>query len=234
MTRLAAGRGAGGGGGGPVGVRNGGRRAEPGGKVAAAESTPVCGHGLSRGVVGDLGLLDQPAEEGFGEAIMGDGVGLAQAGVEPVGEREEAVERRRGVRPDQGQGQGEPAAVGDEVPVSGEAAQALDGGEIQHSILENLVRRHGGVAHGPVGVVPYDGGAAQAFEHADLDFLGTHGDQAVETGAETFESFAGKPDDEIGVDMDAGGLAEELEIGGGPLEILAAADAGADLGIEGL
>ena len=76
--------------------------------------------------------------------------------------------------------------------------------------------------------------AAQPFQNADLNFLRTERDEPVEAGGKTFERFAGQPDDQIGVDMDAGFAAQEMEIVGELFVILPAADELTDFLVERL
>src|SRR5581483_10670418 len=56
----------------------------------------------------------------------------------------------------------------------------------------------------------------------------------IETPAETFKRLPGQADDEVGVDVNAGVLAEKVEIVSQPLVILAAADEFGDARIESL
>jgi len=128
----------------------------------------------------------------------------------------------------------ESAAVGDEIPEPAEAAEALEGGEVEVPILEDFVGRTGIVTHGPVGVVTGETGAAESFENAELDFLGTEREEAVEAVGEGVEGFAGQTGDEIGMNVDASPFAKEAEVVFETGEVLTAADAGADVGIEGL
>jgi hypothetical protein len=186
------------------------------------------------GLEGKVAGAGEPMEEGLREAIGAEGVGLAGGGVEVIAEGEEGKERGGGRFPEQGKGGGEAATIGDEIPVTGEAAEALDGGEIEVAIGEQFVRWVGIVAHGPFLVVTLDGSAAEALEQAHLDFLGIQADQTIETGGKTVEGFAGQADDEVGVEVDTGLLAEEAEIILQPIEVLASGDAGADIGMEGL
>src|SRR5262245_5375323 len=104
------------------------------------------------------------------------------------------------------------AAVGDQVPVAGEAAEALHRGEVEEFGLEDLEGGVGAVDHAPLGVVADDGGAAEALEDADLDLLGVEGDESVEAGGEGVEVLAGEADDQVSVDVDAGVVAEEMEV----------------------
>lgn len=97
--------------------------------------------------------------------------------------------------PDERGGGDEVAAVADEVPKAGEAAHALQRGEVDGLGLQNFVRGIFVVNHLPIGVVADDGCAAEAFEDADLDFLRAQGEEPVEAEAEAFHGFAGEADD---------------------------------------
>lgn len=207
---------------------------QPGREVAATGASEVGGQGIGHLLNGEMAGAGEPLEEGLREAIGAEGVGLAGGGEEVIAEGEEGEERGGGRFPEQGQGGAEAAAVGDEVPVTSETSEALDGGEIEVAMGEQFVGRVGVIAHGPFLVVTLDRGTAEAFEEAHLDFLGIEADQTIETGGEAFEGFAGQADDEVGVEVDAGVLAEEAEVILQPFEVLATGDAGADFGIEGL
>jgi hypothetical protein len=174
-------------------------RIEPGREVAATGATQVGGQGTGDRLEGKVAGAGEPMEEGLREAIGAEGVGLAGGGVEVVAEGEEGEERGGGRFPEQGKGDGEAAAIGDEIPVTGEATEALDGGEIEVAIGEEFVGRVGVVSHGPFLVVALDGGAAEALEQAHLDFLGMQADQTIEASGEAVEGFAGQADDEVGV-----------------------------------
>ena len=69
-----------------------------------------------------------------------------------------------------------------------------------------------------------DGRAAQALEDADLDLLRAQRDEPVEAAAEALQIFARQADDEIGVDVDAGVLAEKAQVVLEANEVLSAAD----------
>src|SRR3954449_4639052 len=90
------------------------------------------------------------------------------------------------------------------------------------------------VNHAPIVIVADDWGAPKSLEDPDLDLLRPECDQAVEAGGETFHIFSRKPDDQVGVDVDAGLFAEEAEVVCQPVIILPAADAVGDVGIKGL
>ena len=154
-------------------------------------------------------------------------------GEKPVAEVQKS-RKGRGVLPDEGGGEEEVAAVGDEVPESGESAQTLHGGEVDGSGLKNLVGRVGTIDHLVLGVVADDGGAAEALEEADLDFLGAERKQAIEACGEGLEVFAGEAGDEVGVDVNAGLVAQEFEVVFDALRVLPAANALADFGVEAL
>ena len=85
-------------------------------------------------------------------------------------------------------------------------------GKIQEFVLQDLVGRMGAVNHLPIRIVCDDGRAAQPFQNANLDFLRTQSQQAVEAGGKTFQRFARQAGDQIGVDVDAGLLAQETEL----------------------
>ena len=163
--------------------------------------------------------------------------------MEPVGPVQERIKRgcaaarsvrRSGLAPEQRRGFDEITAVTDEIPVAGEAAQLLHGIEIEAAVLEDFVWGLRVVNHAPLGIVADDGGAAEALENAELNFLGLERDQAVEPSGETLKVFTGQAGDKVGMDMDAGVLAEETEILLEALIILAALDESADFGIKGL
>src|SRR5688500_5569397 len=86
----------------------------------------------------------------------------------------------------------------------------------------------------PIAVMANDGGAAKALENADLDFLRSERDKPFEPARKAGHVFTGKADDEVGVDVHAGFTAEEAEVFGKAIVVLAALDAGADFGVEGL
>lgn len=207
---------------------------QPGGEVPGAGSGPVRSEGGRNRGNFDSRLGGQPAEEGLGQPVEGDGVGLVEFPEQPVGEGEEPLEWRGAVGPGEWQGPGEPAAVGRQVPIPREAPEALEGGEVEVAVGEDLVGWEGAVHHPPIGVVADDGRAAQAFEDADLDFLGLEGEQAIESGAEALQRLPGQADDEVGVDVDTGVCAQEGEVLRGAHPILASADAAADLRVERL
>jgi len=161
-------------------------------------------------------------------------VGASQSLMEPVAELEERVEGRRLTGPEEGCGLREVAAVGDEIPVAGEAAQAFESLEVEGLRLEEIVGWEGVVDHGPFLVVARDGRSAEAFEQADLDLVRLQGEEAVEAAGEGLERFAGESRDEVGVDVDAGVVVEEAEVLLEARDVLSAADALAHLGVEGL
>ena len=92
------------------------------------------------------------------------------------------------------------------------AAEFLHGGKIDQFVLQNFIGRMRVVDHLPFGIVPDDGRAAETFEDADLDFLRIEGDETIESGGKIFDAFAGQANDEVGVDMNACLLAQEMEI----------------------
>ena len=126
--------------------------------------------------------------------------------------------------PDQRRAGDEIAAVADQIPIARKTPQSLHRSEIDQLVLQNLVGRMRVVNHLPFGVMPDDGRAAQPLEDAHLDFLRTERDQPVEAGGKTFQRFARQPDNQVGVDMHAGFVAQKMEIVRQPLIILPAAD----------
>ena len=110
----------------------------------------------------------------------------------------------------------------------------MDGGEINVAVLEDFVGRVWIVEHLVFVVVLGDGGSAESFEDADLDFVWAQGNEPVEAGSEAVECFAGEADDEVGVDVDAGVVAEPAKVGFGFGVVLLSMDAGGDFGVERL
>src|ERR1051325_8718178 len=92
----------------------------------------------------------------------------------------------------------------------------------------------GVVKHLPFGVMANDGCPAQAFEYADLDFLGGQGDETIEASGKALERFARKTSDEVGVYVDSGLVAQKMEVFLEALIILAAVDELADCFVESL
>ncbi len=136
--------------------------------------------------------------------------------------------------PDEVNSGGEAAAIGDEVPRAGEAAQTLERGEVDQFILEYFVGRLGVIDHFPFAVVSADGGAAQAFEDADLDFVRVEGEEVIESLGETLERLPGQAEDEVGVEVSAGFLSQEAEVFFRALVVLPSSDSFCDLWIESL
>jgi len=110
----------------------------------------------------------------------------------------------------------------------------LHGGEVNELVLQNFVGRLRIVNHPPIGVVPDNRRAAQPLQDADLDFLRAERDEPVKAGGKAFDDFARQTDDQIGVDVNAGFAAEEMEIGRELFVILPTLDQAADFRIEGL
>ena len=138
-----------------------------------------------------------------GQTRQGDAVRAARLGVKPVAQREEFAKRRT-VFPNQRCGFDEAAAVGNQIPVVREPAEALHRGKVEIAVLENLVRRLRIVNHLPLGGMAGNGRAAETFQNADLDFVRLERDEPVEPGGKAVERFARQADDEVGVDVDAG------------------------------
>ena len=82
----------------------------------------------------------------------------------------------------------------------------------------------GAVNHLPCLIVARDGGAAQPLQNSDLDFLRTQRQQAVESRRKTLQRFARQAGDQIGVDVNAGLLAQEPHVIGQPRVVLRTAD----------
>lgn len=83
-------------------------------------------------------------------------------------------------------------------------------------------------------VVSADGGTAEAFEDADLDFVGLKGEEVVEALGEALEGFSGQAEDEVGVEVGAGFLSQEAEVFFRALVVLSSSDSFCDLWIESL
>jgi len=88
----------------------------------------------------------------------------------------------------------------------------LHAGEIEQFILQYFIRRLGIVGHLPFLIVPNDWRPTEALQNSHLNFLRTKCDQAVKSSSEAFHRFAGKPGDQIGVDMDAGLASKKMKI----------------------
>ncbi len=200
------------------------------GATAALVISPEGGSDCGR-VLTCLG--GQEMEHFFKKTMEGDAMSAAQAIMKPEGEVHEAG-KGGGVLPEEWSCFQEVAAIGDEIPETGKEAEAAQGRVVQATGLLNLVGRIGAVDHSPLRIVADDGGAAKALEHADLDFLGIQRNKAIKTGGKAREVFAGEADDQIGVDMDAGLLAQESQVGREAVIVLPAVDAGGDIGVEGL
>src|SRR5262245_50582068 len=121
----------------------------------------------------------------------------------PVAGSQKTFERRTST-PDQRSGFNKIAAIGDEIPVSRKPSQALHGGEVDQAGPQDFVRGVGAVDHLPGLIMPDDRRAAEALEHADLDFLGVELYQPIESSSEAFHVFTRQADDQIGVHMYAG------------------------------
>ena len=80
--------------------------------------------------------------------------------------------------------------------------------------------------------MPGNGGAAEPFEDADLDFMRAKRDEAIKAGGKTVETFAGQSDDEVGVKVDTGVFAEPAKVLLGFGVVLPASDAGGDFFVE--
>src|ERR1039458_1179700 len=85
------------------------------------------------------------------ESLQGDAVCLPGLRVKPVAEMEEAL-KRRALTPEEGRCLHKITAVAHEVPVAGEAAQALDREKIDQLRLQDFVRRLGTIHHAPFAV----------------------------------------------------------------------------------
>ena len=109
-------------------------------------------------------------QEQFHEPQQRDAVGAFHARMQPVAPAQEGV-KRRSAAPDERRAFHEVAAVAGQIPVAGEAAQALHHGKINELVLQNFVGWMSAVNHLPFGVVPDNWRAAQPFQDADLDFL---------------------------------------------------------------
>src|SRR5687767_9925504 len=96
---------------------------------------------------------------------------------------------------------------------------------------QQFVRRRRVILHLPLFIVPDNGRAAQTFQNADLNFLRPESNKLVKSAPETREILTGQADNEIGVDVNAGLPAQEAEIFGKLIVILAALDPGTDLGV---
>ena len=111
-------------------------------------------------------------------------------GVQPIGEREEALkcaDRQR--LQHQRQRVGEAPRIADQIPKSCEATDALQVGETELGIRQNVVRRLRVVAHGERIGVANNRRATQAFQHADLNLVWAQTCQRVEAFAETRKCF---------------------------------------------
>jgi hypothetical protein len=119
----------------------------------------------------------------------------------------------------------EAAGIGQQVPVAGEAGEALDGRGIDDGGLLHGVGRRAVVEHAVGGAVPGDRRAAQAFQDAELDFVRAQGVEAVEALGKTFQRFAGQAEDQVGVQVGGAVLDQPGEVGTGLVVVLAARDA---------
>lgn len=124
---------------------------------------------------------------------------LADGGIKPIGERHKM--RKRALAQQQGQGLREAAGVSDQIPVACKSHQALHSGEVDAVGGENGVGRVGGVAHVILFGMADDIGAAQALEHADLNFLLAEPNQTIEALRKAIHVFAGQANDKIDVNM---------------------------------
>ena len=105
----------------------------------------------------------------------------------------------------------EALAVAEQFPETPEALELVHRGRIEQPVREDVVRGRGVPADGPLGVVPRDGGAAQALEDADLQFVGLEADHPVEVGGKVFQRLARQPRDQVGVDQRLGFRAQETQ-----------------------
>ena len=90
------------------------------------------------------------------------------------------------------------------------------------------------VDHAPLGVVPHDRRATQTFQNADLNFLRPPGIKAIEAAAKSREVFAGQADDEVGVNVHAGVVAQPSQVVGQAIVILPTGNTRLDLRIQRL
>jgi hypothetical protein len=182
-------------------------------------------------VAGDGGEV---FKEAFEEANEGDAVAALFGCVEPFGEVQECLEWGLCWFKEHANGGGKLSAVGDEVPEAGEAADGLELFEGEESVAEDFPGRLSAPDHLPFGIVPENGSAAEAFEEADLNFLGPESPEAVEAVGEAVEIFSGESGDEIGMNVNAGFGAEPFEILFGDGIVLLTTDELSGFGIEGL
>src|SRR3569623_722245 len=168
----------------------------------------------------------------FEYSVQGELMSLAGLGIQPIAQRHEARERRR--RQQTGSRAAKASGIADQIPITREAIEALQRGEIELIAREHVVRRIRVVAHGVRRGVAGDGRAAQPFQCPYLDFMRIERDQTIESRAETREVFAGQAGDEIGVEMGPRLLPQPADIMLGLLVVLTAADARLHLWIEAL
>lgn len=76
--------------------------------------------------------------------------------------------------------------------------------------------------------------AAQPFQNAHLDFLRTQSNEPVEARSKTFDGFAGQPDNQVGVKVNAGLAPQEVKVVFQPRVMLPALDELADGFVERL
>ena len=81
-----------------------------------------------------------------------------------------------------------------------------------------------GVDHAVIRVVAHDGRATQALQNADLDLLRSQTHKTVKAATKALDPLPRQADDEIGVDVNAGFLPQEKEIGLQAVQVLSATD----------
>ncbi len=213
--------------------RRGQERACERGQLAAGAGV-IAGEGFSTAGGRELCGAGEVEEQEFGESVQSEGV-VAPCGVEePVGEGEERVEGRWRVEPEEGEGAGEVARIGEQIPEPGKAPEPLHGWEVQEPVGQQVVGWIWIVDHAVLGVVSCERGAAEALEDADLNFLRAEAHESIEAGGQALERFAGEADDEVGMEMGGGLGAEEAEVLRGACDVLATMDAVGDVRVEGL
>ena len=168
--------------------------------------------------------LRQVSEEERRQPDQGDLVGSPDLEEEPVREPEKGGKGALPAGPDQGGGAGEVPAVSDQVPIPGKPPHPLHLPERDQPGLKHLVGWVRAVDHPPLGVVPDDWGAPKPLENPDLDLLRLKPQQTIKPPAETLEILARKPDDQVGMDVNAGLGPKESEILLQPGERLSSAD----------
>ena len=152
---------------------------------------------------------------------------------QPIAESHERAEWRI-TQHQQSHGGGEAAGVGDQIPI---ACHVHEAGHVVRSHccgLPHLVGRQWVVHHAVGFGVLGNGRAAQAFQNAELNFMGLKRIQLVKTIGKALQTFSGQAKNQIGVQMRVGFVQQPFQIGNGFVIVLLARNALLHIDIKGL